>query len=147
MIKTYTEQVQTHTVNNINSALTDAVYPASGSFIEVGDFERFVFEVHLGTVDAALTFQVQHDTGATQTGNIKNVTGAVKVFTADDDNDLVQIEVETRHLDRNNGFNYVTLLVSGVSGTNTAALKFLGINKGNGPVTQPSDVETVFVGG
>ncbi len=129
--------------NNFMTAIVDGDFPASGSFYEVGDANSFVFEVYAGTLDSEITCQVQQDTGATATASIKNVTGAVAVIAATDDNKWVRIEVEVAKLDIANGFNYVTLDVSGVAGGNDyLCITFAKKLPRHAPVTQPTDLDT-----
>ncbi len=144
MIRTLTEQVLFQTCNDFNTAIADGEFPASGSFIEVGQYERFVFIVRAGTLDSALTCQVQQ--AATVNGVAKDVTGAVAVVGAGDDNELFLIEVETRKLDINNGYNYVTLDVSGAAGGNDYLdIVFVGVNPLTMPVTQPTGTNTPVI--
>lgn len=140
-ITTLFEQVYFSPCNNFNTAIVDGSFPASGSFIEVGKYDRFVFEIRAGTLDSALTCQVQQATSAS--GTPKDVTGAVVTVGATDDNQLFLIEVETRKLDINNSYNYVTLSVSGAAGGNDYLdIVFFGVNPGKLPVTQPTTVST-----
>lgn len=139
MIKAFSEEVYVQPANNFNTAITDGNFPASGSYIDVSNFERFVFLVRPGTLDSALTLQVKQDTDETQTGDIANITGATAVIGATDDNEFVSIEVETRRLNLNNGSRYVTLAVSGAAGGNDYLdILFIGLNPGAKPVTQPA---------
>lgn len=139
MIKAFSEDIYVQPANNFNTAITDGNFPASASYIDVSQFERFVFTIRAGTLDSALTCQVKQDTSATETANIKNVTGAVVVVGATDDNEIVTIEVETNHLDSNNDFRYVTLAVSGAGGANDYLdVQFIGLNPDVKPVTQPA---------
>jgi hypothetical protein len=135
MIKTLTEQVYFKGCNTPSTAIVDGDFPASGSFIDVSDFERFGFIVHAGGSDTALTCQVQQ--AATVSGTPKNVTDAAQTISATGDGTVYLIEVETRKLDLNNGYNYVTLDVSGQSGSNEyISIVFFGANPGYAPVTQ-----------
>lgn len=149
MIKTFTEQVYAKTCNNFNTAIADGDFPASGSYIDVSDFERFVFVVRAGTLNSALTVQVKQ--AATISGTPKNVTGAVTTVAASGDtgdNSLHFIEVETRRLDLNNGYNYVTLGLVGAAGSDDYLdIVFLGINPHQAPVVLPSTVVAVLVAG
>ncbi len=126
---------------NVQTALSDANYPTSTSYIDVSQFRRFAFLVSLGSLDSAVVFQVKQDTSATETA-IKNVTGAT--FTAatsgvGGDNYDYLIECETSALDENNSFRYVTLNVASTGGGNDyAAITFIGYDAREVPVTQPS---------
>lgn len=123
---------------NVETALAAQVYPASGSFEDMNGYRRVRFVVCVGALDTALTLQVKQDTSATQTGSIKNITGAtVTVGTTDDNKDFV-IEVDASQLDTNNGFRYVTLDVAGPTGNDYAAIAVEKILSTNQPVTQPA---------
>ncbi|MCA9940551.1 MAG: hypothetical protein KC418_18060 [Anaerolineales bacterium] len=125
--------------------LAAAKYPASGSFIDVADFERFGFYAALDTLADAVDLKVQQATAVD--GTPKDITSAAKTDIADtDDGTEVLIEVQTDHLDINNDYRYVTLDVSGISGNNYAALIFFGVPKSK-PVTQPTTLTHVLVAG
>lgn len=135
MIKTLTEQVYFKACNTPSTVIADGEFPASGSYIDVSDYERFAFLVVAGGSDTALTCQVQQAASIDSTA--KDITGAVQTISATGDGSIYLIEVETRRLDLNNGYNYVTLDVTGQSGSNdTLAIIFAGINPGVAPVTQ-----------
>lgn len=134
MITTLTEQVYFKGCNTPSTAIVDGDFPASGSFLDVSDTLRFGFIIHAGGSDTALTCQVQQ--AATVSGTPKNVTDAVQTISATGDGTVYLIEVETRKLDLNNGYNYVTLDVSGQAGSNdTLAIIFWSIPR-VAPVTQ-----------
>lgn len=128
------------------TATADAKYPASGSFIDVYDFERFAFLVGLDVVADALDFQVEQATA--NNGTPKDITGAAKTDTlATDDQKWLLIEVQTDQLDINNDYRYVTLDVTGNAGVNNACIIFIGVPKKH-PVTQhASFLEHVIVAG
>lgn len=127
------------------TVLADGKYPASGSFIDVSDFERFGFYVALDTLADAIDLKVQQATAVD--GTPKDITGAAKTdIAATDDATEVLIEVQTNHLDINNGYHFVTLDVSGVVGVDNAAIIFFGVPKSK-PVTQPSTLTHVLVAG
>lgn len=134
---------------NVEDALDVAAYPADGSYIDVSRFERFAFTIMAGALDSEIVAQVYQDTGATETADVKVVTGATKTIGATGDDKTYIIEVETNQLDMNNDFRYVTLKLTGAAGSNDyGAILFEGINPDEVPVTQPSTVATgVFVGG
>src|SRR5690606_38026413 len=105
------------------------------------DFERFAFLIRVGTLTSALTCKVQQATA--DDGTAKDITNATATVAADDDNETYLIEVETRRLDRNNDYSYVTLDVSGAAGSDDYLdIVFLGINPHQAPVTQPSGTNT-----
>lgn len=144
MIRTLTEQVYFKTCNNFGTAIVDGGFPASGSYIEVGQYERFGFLVRAGALDSALTCQVQQAAAIDDTP--VDVAGAVVTVGTGDDNELFLIEVETRKLDLNNGYNYVTLDVAGATGGNDYLdIVFVGINPLTMPVTQPAGTNTPVI--
>lgn len=130
--------------NSSNTAIADGNFPASGSYIDVSNYEEFDFQVKAGSLDSALTLQVYQDTSATQTGSIKVVTGATATIGATDDDKIFVIQVETAKLDIANGFRYVTLAISGQAGSNDyASVTFVGYNARHLPVTQPTTTSVV----
>ena len=142
MIKTFTEQVYFKALNTPSVVIVDGEFPASGSYIDVSDYERFAFLIVAGGSDTALTAQVQQAAAIDSTA--KDVTGAVQTISATGDGTIYLIEVETRRLDLNNGYNYVTLDITGQSGSNdTLAMIFCAINPGVVPVTQTHDAVIV----
>lgn len=129
-----------------NTSAGAATIPAS--YIDVSEFERFAFLISVGNMTGTLDAQVVQATAAAGTGS-KNITGAVITqLGASDDNKQVLIEVETRKLDINNDFRYVSLTLTEAGSTaQLADVWFIGLAE-SAPVTQHADVdETVFVGG
>lgn len=123
--------------NNLTTAIADGNFPASVSYIDVMNFTHFAFIITAGALDSALTAQVRQDTSATETASIKDITGAVVVVGATDDNKWMVIEVEVAKLDIANGFRYVTLAVSGQAGSNDALhIQFMGWLNRHLPATQ-----------
>ena len=126
------------------TGLADGKFP--GSFIDASKYERFAFYVALDVIADAVDLKVQQATAVN--GTPKDVTNAAKTDIANtDDQKQVLIEVETAHLDINNDYRYVTLDVSGISGTSNASIFFIGVPKKR-PVTQHADLlEHVIVAG
>lgn len=126
-------------LNMPDDALVAGNYPASTAYIDVSGFERFAFLAFFGALDTETTLQVRQDTSATQTANIKDVTGALITVAATGDDRWYLIEVQQNQLDSNNDFRYVTLAVGGAAGANdTACIFFFGVPTGRHPVTQPT---------
>lgn len=123
---------------NTEDALANGNYPASGGYIPVADFGRFCFEIHAGALADALVFQVKQDKGVTQTAAIKDITGATVSIAATGDDKTYIIDVPASELDIANGFTHVTLTLSGVSGSDYAAIIFRGYQARHLPVTQPT---------
>lgn len=128
--------------------LTDANYPASTGYIDVTEYESFVFLIGLDTI-ATPNFAVYQDTSATETASIKAVTGASKTdVVTGDDGKWFSIEVESSRLDVANNFRYVTLTVTGTGGADNACIWFFGRNPRREPVTQHANfLEAVVVAG
>lgn len=123
---------------NVEDALTEAKFPASGSFIDVSQYDRVAFLVLAGALDSATTIKVQQATA--NNGTPKDVSGATLTIGATGDDKWYLIEVETRKLDINNDYRYLTLDVAGPAGGNDyAAIVFFGFAPGTMPVTQGSD--------
>lgn len=144
MLNTLGEDLYIQVLEPGLTALADAKYPASASFIDVSDFERFGFYVAFDVLADAIDLQVQQ--ADADDGTPKDITGAVKTGAATDDATEVLIEVQTAHLDINNDYHFVTLDVSGVATTNNAAIIFFGVPKSK-PVTQPATLTHVLVAG
>lgn len=142
LLTTFGEQVYGLGCNNFGTAIADGKFPASGSFVNVADFERFVFVIRAGALTSALTCKVQAATAAD--GTPADVSGATVVVGATDDNKLFVIEVETRKLVA--AGQYVTLDVAGAAGSDDFLdIILLGINPGSAPVTQPATTVTPVI--
>lgn len=137
------------TLNNFGTGIVDGKFPASASFISVEPFPWWIFLIRAGTLDSALTVQLQQDTSATQTGSIKNITGAVVTVGATDDNELFFIEIEVMAaLDIGNDFTHVTLDITGAGGANDFLdIIALGRHAKTAPVTQAATTTGVVVAG
>lgn len=143
MITTFLEQVYIEKCNNFNTAIVDGKFPASASFINVSDYERFVFLIHAGTLNSALTCTVQES--LTADGTPASISGASCVVGATDDNEVFMIEVETRKLTKT-GYNFVTLDVAGAAGGDDYLdIVFLGVNPGSEPVVNPATTNTAVI--
>lgn len=144
MLKTFCEEVFVQGCNSFSTAIADGDFPASASYIDVSDFERFVFVLKAGALDSALTCKVQQATAAN--GTPKDVTGATITIGATDDNKVGLIEVETRRLDVDNDYRFVTLDVAGqATSDDYLAILFLGVNPGSAPVTQHANTKTPVI--
>lgn len=100
-------------LNPGEDALVDAtLYPASGSFLYVGDALRFGFKVYAGGLNSATTCQVQGADAVN--GTPADITGAVVVIGATGDDNVYGVEVHRDML--NDDENYVTLKVTGPAG-------------------------------
>ena len=110
-------------------------YPASGSMVDVSDFERFGFIVQAGALVHAITVQVKQASSKTETG-IKDIDDANVIFAATDDQTYKVIEVQVAKLDINNDFRYVSCEFTGGSNNDYLNAVFYGLHKGDRPVTQ-----------
>jgi hypothetical protein len=138
-MKTFYEDVYIQKLNNFNTALAGSAMPASGSYIEAGQFERVAFLVELGTLTSDLVFTVGQATGASATA--KDVAGASIALGNASDNQWGVIEVETARLDLANGYHYVLITDSGAAGSDDyACVTFFGLNPRRAPVTQPANL-------
>lgn len=141
---TFDDAVYVQKVNNFMTAVEVGEFPASGSYIDVSNYERFAFLIFAGTLDTALTCQVQQATAVN--GTAKDITGAVTTVGTSDDNKWHIIEVQTNQLDLNNDYRYVTLDVTGAAGSNDyLCIVFLGLNPGEQPVTQHANLVAAVV--
>ena len=145
-MKTLYENIKVQKCNNFMTAMVDGTnYPASGSYIDVGNFANCAFLIEMGTTTTACVFQVQQCTAATD-GTPKNLTSATLTPTDADDNDTFIIEFATENLDVANDYHYVSLDCSGAAGGDDyACITFLGWNAREAPVTQGSDVSANVV--
>lgn len=131
------EQVYVETVVNPEVTVTGTV-PAV--YIDVADYERFVFLIHHGATDGNLDAQVVQATDSAGTGS-KNITGAaITQLGATDDDKQVSIEVQSDQLDIANAFGFVAITLT-ISGITTMAATFIGLNTRHTPVTQPTVYE------
>jgi len=132
---------------NVEDDIEVAAYPASGSYIDVSNFERCAFLIGAGALDSELTFKVRQATA--NNGTLKDLTDAVVVVPADGDDKWYMVEFQVDQLDTDNGYRFVTLSATGAAGTNDyAAIFFFGLNPGMRPVTQGADKgEVVYVAG
>lgn len=136
----FEDQVVCIGCNSLATALTDTNFPASGSFIDMEGIDHGVFLIHLGTLDSTVTFTLKQDTSATST-DIKAMNTAVAQAVADaNDNDWITLEFSSNLLDRDNGFHYVTVVVSGTGGSNDyGSIMFLGFGSKKKPVAKDAN--------
>ena len=139
------------TINNFNTAIVDGKFPASGSFIAAQPYSWITFLIRVGTLNSALTVQLQQDSGVTQTGSIKNAFGVttVKVIAADDDNELVFIEAQVKAaLDIGGAFTHLTLDITGAGGGDDYLdIIYLGCHAKTMPVTQAATTTGIVIAG
>ena len=134
--RTWAKNFYTLKCNNFMTAIADTTYyPASGSFIDVSNYERCVFLIEMGTTNSALTFTVRQDTAATSTAvKALDNTAAIVIAAADGDK-WATIEFSTNQLAA--GFRYVSLYATGAAaGDDYACITFIGYRARHVPVTQ-----------
>lgn len=135
----FAKNTKIESLNAFGTAMVVAKYPLSGSFIPLEPYPWHVFVVTVGTLDSALTLQLQQDTSATQTASIKNVTGAVLSIGATDDADVFVLEIEAMSIIDLTGFTHITLDVTGPAGANDfLSIVHYGCHAKIKPVTQPA---------
>lgn len=122
---------------NVEDVLSAKKVPASAAFKDVSQLESFAFLILAGGLTNQVTAQVEQ--AKTINGSPKDVVGAVVVIPANGDDKWYLIEVQTNHLDSNNGYRYVTLDLTGGTTGDYAAILFFGINPGERPVVQGAD--------
>lgn len=127
--------------NNMGTAVAaNDRLPASGSFIDMAGIDHAVFIINIGGEDTASNFQVYQDTSATETADIKVVTGAVVTIADTDDNKWATVEFNGNQIDRAGGFRYVTLVASaGAGGNDYYCIDFLGFHVKEAPVTKSAN--------
>lgn len=127
--------------NSFNTAISaSSRYPASASFVDMQGIDHGVFLIGAGTLTTAANWQVYQDTSATETADIKVITGAVAAELDTDDNKWFTVEFDAEDLDRANAFRYVTIVPSaGTGGDDYACVFFLGFGNKKTPVTQPAN--------
>ncbi len=131
--------------------VTDGAFPASGSYIDVAEYERFAFLFFVGaTDDTSVAVKVQQAT--TNNGTLKDVTGAALTATSlagTNDNKWGMIEIERSKLDIANDYRYVSLVVAATGGTATICGGFfIGWRTRTLPPTYGADkAEIVIVDG
>jgi hypothetical protein len=116
----------------------DGTLPAS--YIDMSDYERIVFLIWVGVMNAGdlLDAQVVQATDAAGAGS-KNITGAaITQLTATDDGKLVSIEVRDTALDVENSFRFVSLTLAETSAPPFAMVLALLYKGGGLPPTQPT---------
>jgi hypothetical protein len=141
------EVVKVHVLEE-GDALTNASYPTSGNFVNVGGAHRFAVVGIVNAVNSAITVQAQQ--AITVDGTPKNIAGAAYVIPDDGsaDGKWFIINVDTALMDSNNGYKFVTVAVSGAAGNNdTVTLLLLEFAGEKIPVTQPALASAVNVVG
>jgi hypothetical protein len=135
MFRTFSDNVFVKLLNTEDALVDATYYPASASFIDVSNFERFVFLIGAGALDTATTFAVHENDDNTSSGAAA-ITGATVTVATDGDDKWYSIEVQTSRLAAGNSF--VSLYSTGATGNDYGAIVFLGLNPRNAPVTQPT---------
>lgn len=124
--------------NSGSAALTEGNYypPATEGFIPVRDFERFKFEIIGISTSGSAKFDVYQADDSGSSANLKAISGAtITSGSASLANTINEILVQTNKLDGDNDYAYVTLKATSLN-TTKAAIKFVGLNPNQKPVTQ-----------
>lgn len=130
--------------------LIDGDWPASGSYIDVGDCERFHVIARLGTIHASdtVTIEIKQATGASATLTTISTTNAKITATAAHTGDFAMFTIETKKLTED--YHYVAATVDGATNGSYGTVFFL-LQKNELPVTQstsvlPTALDKQFVG-
>ena len=123
----------------VETALAAGNYPASGSYIDVSDGERFHVLISLGTIHASdvPVFEVKQADSTTGTLDVISATYAKHTSAADDDGEFVLLTIEVDKLATDHHF--VSCVVSGVTNGSYAEIFFL-LPLSELPVTQDTAV-------
>lgn len=128
------------------AATSGTTVPASGSYIDVTNYNKFAFMVHLGSVTSSGDFRVYSATS--KTGGLVAISGAQKtdMDASADDNKWFSIEVESAKLPTTH--HMVALTISSLTGTDLWSAYFLGWESRHGSPTQSTgyDSHTVVAG-
>ncbi len=132
----------------IETVLSDANYPLSGSYIDISKTERFFVVVDLGTVADNVVFEIKVADSTTGTLDVIDATNCKKtIANATDDGQLIIFTIETKKLAQDH--YHVSCVVSGTSGSNYATITFF-LDEHTKPVVQsaiaPSDNLFVYAG-
>ncbi len=125
--------------NLVETALSNAKYPASGSFVSVLGIPVVHILIQLGTLADALTFAVQEANAIN--GTPATVTGLSSVQAANDDGEFVYIAFRTNILASTT--THITVDCSGNVGSNYATILYL-LEGTSRPVTQTVTVTEVI---
>ena len=106
----------------LHDILANGNYPASGSYIDVSDVERVHIQILLGEIADAITFTVKEAESVSGTVDVIDATYATHTIGASDDNEFVTFTIVVSELSLDHHF--LTVVVSGVSGSNYAAITY-----------------------
>ena len=134
----------------VETALSAANYPLSGSYPDVSGCERFHVLIDLGTIHASdiPIFEIKQTDSATGTLDTLDATYAKHTCAADDDGEMVMMTIEVDKLATDHHF--VSCVVSGVTNGSYGTIYFL-LPLMSLPVTQttavcPAASQHAFVG-
>lgn len=119
------------------TALSNANYPASGSFINVAGYEKVQVVIHLGTLADAVVFTLKQADSVSGTLDTIDSTYCKKTCATTDDGQVLIFELDTDQLTANHHF--LSVAVSGVSGSDYADMMWF-LSGRHLPVTQGSTV-------
>jgi hypothetical protein len=125
-------------------ALSAANYPASGSFVDVSNFQWVNIVIHLGAVHNSdtPTFEVKQADAANGTADTLDTTYCKKECLGTDDDQVINFCINTDVLETDHHF--LTVAVSGVTNGSYGDILFFLCEPKKRPVTQttalaPSD--------
>lgn len=127
----------------VETALTNAYYPATGYYIDVSGYEWVNVVVMLGTIADTVKFELKQMESLTGTADTIDGTAMAHTIAADDDGEILLFHLETARLAADHHF--VSLQVSGNSGSNFGAILFFLGGARHEPVTQ--DTTNLVVSG
>lgn len=118
------------------TALSAADYPASGSYVNITGADRVHVVISLGGIADAVTFKLQKVSAVNGTP-AQISTDVEKTIANTDDGQVIVFTVDTKSL--GDGYNYLTVDVSDISGSNYASIVYYleGLDQ---PVTQSTAV-------
>ncbi len=134
--------------DNVETALSNANYPLSGSYIDVSKCERFHVIIHLGTVDSAVVFEIREAESVSGTPDVIDATYAKHTIDSGDSGEFVVFTIEVDKLSVDHHF--VLCVVTSSTGNDYADIFFL-LPETTLPVTQvtavlPAASQKEFVG-
>lgn len=104
----------------IQTALSDAKYPASGAFVSVVGVPVVHILIDLGGIADALTFKVQQANAIN--GTPADVSGLTHTIATNDDGEFIYFAFRTNKL--TDAYTHITVDVAGNAGSNYATITY-----------------------
>ena len=127
----------------VETALTDAYYPATAYYIDVTGFEWVNVVVMLGTLAATPKFELKQAESVSGTPDTIDGTAMAHTVANTDDGEILLFHLETARLAADHHF--ITMQVSGAEGGDYGAILFFLGGARREPVTQ--DTTNLVVSG